>query len=1029
MANLGKAQASVTSFTNENTAALVNINLDLTLFRCEPKPEFLPVGSALTSGRREEAESGQIHRTACTLGFLFSEMLPDAAALFKAYGRRVSEILAQPNINPQGDTNDGPFQSFVGADCTSIWAAATSSDASIAVHLLACMLARAFDSKTATSIWVELVQERKQQVDKLLKDNRMIHPYTIVASKQITSRSELAAWDASARAWLRRADESKVWEKHQFAIIVENINLPYTSPGTTYLKVLNTWIKSIEVLNSLLENIPQQASDRAILLAISSWHLYPNLLVFQDKATSVDLKDKSFLPSAVLTLGLEYQERTDIRWSLALSHLRYYGDPVAVRSNEELSRVTMPQLWLVALGSLFRLWDLRASDIIGAVGWLDALGDIISAGGGQCHTEINWIGSFCGAAKTFLSGGEAGRDMNLQLVKFGWRRATNLFGSSRVAQQPFFGLRSPHILGALKEMDSISKGFSYLRELTSNPQLDSSQVLVSFTMSVGGDLYSEWATVVPVPYPESQNEAKHHRWMHFNNTETLSLERLLFLDERQKVIQGMGENFQVISHLENTPHTPRGKGNSDLRLWPNPPPALDTNLGLSREFREIVPDVVLDVTEKNSQVFSIWVDKDASYDLCLQQIKSRSNTIGSTQESLDTLKRLKTPLIVIGYLRSIMLSSPKYTFQSLKRKRSIGDIDKAQYTAGTKGNASAADMIMTRHGRPSWSFVQSIIALQIATLMYDQLPGATVSLRIVDMDICKASWLPDSFDEERDNHQRFPHWITQISATDWLRQMTRAEAFSCIAMFESGRFNIRKEHLADVLALCTENSIFVAGILLRDPSLEAPSGPQIHHLVGSIGQAGLVLLVSPVNPRIRPTGYNPYSVQHKAYDGKRENKFESVSLHLSFTEWKMPLDWASTGEIDQEVFLLESVVSVMHSGHWIGDIDVLELEKTPIDIFETHCKGDCETEETNGYLETMELISLDTWEELLDPPPSVGVFRARSNWVARLAAASILSQRSNAHEALMIGGKDLCWKCLFSHYAYPELHLPQIVID
>lgn len=71
------------------------------------------------------------------------------------------------------------------------------------------MLARAFDSETATSIWYEIAQGRKQEAEKLVKDNKVVHPHTYLASKQTISRAELATWDTSARSWLRRADESK----------------------------------------------------------------------------------------------------------------------------------------------------------------------------------------------------------------------------------------------------------------------------------------------------------------------------------------------------------------------------------------------------------------------------------------------------------------------------------------------------------------------------------------------------------------------------------------------------------------------------------------------------------------------------------------------------------------------------------------------------------------------------------------------------------------------------------------------------
>jgi len=57
MASLGRISNSAVSAINENTVALVNINLDFSLWRCNPSPEFLPIGSALTKGRRREAEN------------------------------------------------------------------------------------------------------------------------------------------------------------------------------------------------------------------------------------------------------------------------------------------------------------------------------------------------------------------------------------------------------------------------------------------------------------------------------------------------------------------------------------------------------------------------------------------------------------------------------------------------------------------------------------------------------------------------------------------------------------------------------------------------------------------------------------------------------------------------------------------------------------------------------------------------------------------------------------------------------------
>lgn len=89
MNSLGKLNVSRVAVQIENTLALVNINLDFSLWRCAPSPEYHPVGLALTLKRKHEAEKGEIHRTACKLGFLFHELVPETPRLFKTFGSRV----------------------------------------------------------------------------------------------------------------------------------------------------------------------------------------------------------------------------------------------------------------------------------------------------------------------------------------------------------------------------------------------------------------------------------------------------------------------------------------------------------------------------------------------------------------------------------------------------------------------------------------------------------------------------------------------------------------------------------------------------------------------------------------------------------------------------------------------------------------------------------------------------------------------------------------------------------------------------
>src|SRR4051812_5786952 len=127
----------------------------------------------------------------------------------------------------------------------------------------------------------------------------------------------------------------------------------------------------------------------------------------------------------------------------------------------------------------------------------------------------------------------------------------------------------------------------------------------------------------------------------------------------------------------------------------------------------------------------------------------------------------------------------------------------------------------------------------------------------------------------------------------------------------------------------------------------------------------------------------------------------------------MALEWDTTGEIDQEVFLLESVVSVQDNGKWVADLDVLLLEREAPDLFVRACQ--CPLDATKPTAQ--DVVSLDSWNEVLDAPPCVGVLRASNNWVARLAAVSILIQRNAGHAILVLAKGPICWRCLEDAYS------------
>lgn len=134
--SISNITASLASARNENTLTLANLNFDFSLVKVEAPAEYQALGASLSNKRRTEAEEGTQHITARKLGALFDQITPSTPNLSKAYGRLVSEISADKAVNPRGTKSDGFFTSYVGADGTTIWAAATSGQAAISVHLL-----------------------------------------------------------------------------------------------------------------------------------------------------------------------------------------------------------------------------------------------------------------------------------------------------------------------------------------------------------------------------------------------------------------------------------------------------------------------------------------------------------------------------------------------------------------------------------------------------------------------------------------------------------------------------------------------------------------------------------------------------------------------------------------------------------------------------------------------------------------------------------------------------------------------------
>jgi hypothetical protein len=345
----------------------------------------------------------------------------------------------------QGTARFGPFESHAGFDGASLYAAATSGTSAVGLHLLACLLARAFSPSEATAIWVELVLERKRDIEVHSDDSQLQSLAARMACRQDISRDELAKWDASARAWLLSADEVKKFETAQFKLITKDFGMFASSVGGTYASIIDVWTTAMRSLQDLINGMPQSISKGALLLGISAWHIYPDLNVV-GPTVHVKFKDPLVNPGGTITLGLAFSENdTGAKWSLSLSHLRYYGDPVKVSMSAEtnISRITMGQLHLVALGSLIGTWETCVTSVENAARLFVALKDCLSSRYSLLD-DFLWLDLICTAATKFLqcSPGTQ-KDEALSLVAYGRRRGKKFLYEEVQARDSIFGLADP----------------------------------------------------------------------------------------------------------------------------------------------------------------------------------------------------------------------------------------------------------------------------------------------------------------------------------------------------------------------------------------------------------------------------------------------------------------------------------------------------------------------------------------------------------------------------------------------------------
>ena len=1006
----------------------------------EAPAEFRGLRSALSFARRYNAESGTPHRTARRLGALFEHLIPSTPNLIIAYGKRVSHIIKTPGVNPQGSPIHGPFQSFVGAEGTALWAAATSGIPAIGIYLLACLLARAWDAKESIAIWVELVEVRRRAIEEAVRSNELVSEGSLVAASQEISKHELRILDASVRAWLRCADEAMSQKQTQMLLISKNVRIPYEGGPSTYAKVLEVWRESMIGMERLILGQPQMITTRSVILALSAWHLYPDLVVLGSTATSVTFKDDLIPSTGVATIGVQSSDHEPLQWSLTLSHLQYYGDPVQVESANDSSRVSMDQLYITILGSLFSHWGLRLSLLKSGVHWFHTLGEMLQTADlgkdrGDILARFEWILHLAGAATAVIESLSVEDAEPFQLLKYDHRRAKD-FLSDGPESAPFFGLSNPCTVAGLKKNLGIESGIAYLRQLAQEMNLQPSECVIRYIENDGDN--HAYATAIP-HHREILDSAKtvnssdaqvvHVRWFtsrepSVEGKESKNTNDLLHIPHSEAGTRRRAPLEEFSVYIRSDVSVKHYRNNDIYLTWTDPPPLYQYKRGSE----------VVRICSSKHQSTSICSCMNTSS--CFSPAKFRLTT-GSSDLGLYVnlgSDRLRKSDDFLGHkvkkAVSITRGSLLAELRDMSHERLYDYLCAIGYPLVRVAKLdvqSGIGMAMiawhdARSLRPlGGSVLTSLHAMSLAFSVYRNLEGATISLKILNETVLKASWVPKwKVSESRlmEPPGRSP-FATLFEPAAALESFSRAQTLACIAYMDLGVSSLHPNDLEQTLAICLENSIYVAGVVLTDPFFHGQPS-DVRRIVGNIGRPEISMLVAPKAPRIRTLGDSFRVVNHRPYDSKREDNFRGTSLHLSFTDWTLPLETQATRTIDSQISYVESVISVRDHGEWVADLDILAINFEKLLRLDTDevCLHDIREDDHDS---STPLVSLDSWEELIDrPEEGIGILRANGNWAARLAAVSILSQQGLGSNLVLPGSKTkYCSHCLRAKFQGP----------
>ena len=843
------------------------------------------------------------------------------------------------------------------------------------------------------------------------------------------------------RAWLRTADEAKRFQQTQLMLVLKNIGFPIARMDGVYTSVMAVWTKAMTTLDKLIQGMPHSVQEGAVLLGLSAWHLYPDMLVEGHQRTEILQRDNLINQGGLITLGLASADpnRDDgIYWSLPLAHLRYYGDPVirSASAGDQSSRVSIDQLQQVALGSILRAWEKTGTDLSVPIALIDYLFTVVYP---DATERPRWVRTVATIAQRYLQSQDQDRAKLSRLVHLGIRKCPDFIADTSSHPAAVFGLANMRTLIGL--CSSLETKLACLREVAGTLDVHNIKgLLIRFR----GERTYHFTYLMPKPHQGTKRTrigtSKTALDAHWTIDEDLYpdvddlLARSRFADE---LING-----RLIAMCPTA-----------INMPPVPHELVFGDPDSAAVFRAISELKVSNCPSPNtielSQVTSVLASK------CIDRSEVRRYFISSAYheqspqlkyyDSLDALDEAKT---IFGELSNssanlAITSKPLHTWQWRSAPRegqepSLAhafaciaafetgnldldpvDISKAAVMALSYGNSMyvaerllsdplevlvpyAIRRIIGNIGRPglsllvppqrprlpkpdfnSWNCINHNV---FNGLMEDNFSGTSLHLSFSEYKLAVDTGMHGQRDQEAcyveaivSAHHR-GKWIADL---DILRADKRWMSYATYVERNSFTNHAKPENRPPERKRLESSDMIRSDI--REDRLSLPSDGQ----EGSASSEPLFL--------------------DSALNDFLFDKYDGLFSKKSFGDLKS--DWIH--DIESRLRNRDGE----YSFELTAPDDVCDTETADVPHDTTICQH--LEEDRMDVSGLMPLVSIDSWAEFLDPPAMNAVVRAWGNKLGRLSLAAVAMQKGyNIH----IVGKDSCWKCDFEQCSTEEQH-------